>query len=162
MILIPEPLTAEAFAPYGDVIESSDSAETQKINYGHTLRFHNLAELDLTEQNGKALVNIFRTTPMALPIKIEIMERHPLSSQTIFPLGDNPYLVVVAEKGDFNENKIMAFIASPSQGVNYHRGTWHHYSLALNDVSEFLAIDRCAEDKNCDEVTLGTPITIQL
>ena len=98
-LLTPAPLTAEAFAPYGDVIQCSAAAERRDINYGHTERFHNLAALDLTADSGVPLLSIFRTRPMALPIPIKVMERHPLSSQAFYPLSNRPYLVVVAARG---------------------------------------------------------------
>lgn len=160
--ITPELLTADAFAPYGDVIECVDNAEQSEINYGHTTRFHDLAALNLVADNGTPLVSIFRSTPLPLPIQIKVMERHPLSSQAFYPLGNQPYLVAVAKKGDFNPANIKVFIAVPNQGVNYHAGTWHHYSLALNEVSDFLVIDRGGEGDNCDEVFLeeGDAISI--
>lgn len=154
MILQPAPLTAEDFAPYGDVIEASDKAVQKIINYGHTIRFHDLARLDLGAQDGQPLVSIFRSTPLPQPIAVRVMERHPLSSQAFYPLSCHPYLVVVANKGEFNSKNLKAFVAAPGQGVNYHKGTWHHYSLALEDVSNFLVIDRGGPEKNCDEVFL--------
>jgi len=130
------------------------------INYGQTERYHDLATIDVAQNGGKTLVNIFRSTPLATPIKIEIMERHPLSSQMFMPLSDTPYLVVVAPKGEFDERQIRAFLASSNQGVNYHPGTWHHYSLALGGVSDFLVIDRGGDGDNCDEVRLATSLII--
>ncbi len=153
--LTPIPLTSTNFAPYGDVVEARGAAKS--INYGQTERYHNLAAIDVAKNNGQTLVNIFRSTPLATPIKIEIMERHPLSSQMFMPLSDNPYLVVVAPKGDFDESKVQAFLANSNQGVNYHAGTWHHYSLALGEVSDFLVIDRGGDGDNCDEVRLEEP-----
>ena len=41
--LKPQALTAEAFAPYGDVIEVANAKEIRQINYGNTRRFHDLA-----------------------------------------------------------------------------------------------------------------------
>lgn len=154
MKLKPAPLTAAAFAPYGDVIEASERAVQKIINYGHTTRFHDLARLDLTAQQGQPLVSIFRSTPLPQPVAIKVMERHPLSSQAFYPLGPHPYLVVVAEKGDFNPATLKAFRAAPGQGVNYHKNVWHHYSLALEGISDFLVIDRGGPEKNCDEVFL--------
>ncbi len=151
-LLTPAPLTAEAFAPYGDVIQCSAAAERRDINYGHTERFHNLAALDLTADSGVPLLSIFRTRPMALPIPIKVMERHPLSSQAFYPLSNRPYLVVVAARGDFSAENLKAFIADGDQGVNYHRGVWHHFSLSLDETSDFLVIDRGGPEKNCDEV----------
>lgn len=159
-LLKPELLTVAAFAPYGDVIECSDRAEKRNINYGNTVRYHNLAQLELETDNGKPLVSIFRSTPLPRPVGIKIMERHPMSSQAFYPLNNRPYLVVVAEKGDFDANNLKAFLAGATQGVNYHRGTWHHYSLALDEVSDFMVIDRGGSEKNCDEVMLDESIII--
>lgn len=154
-LIKPVALTAKAFAPYGDVIEASQCHEQKNINHGNTVRYHDLAKLDLMAKDGGPSVNIFRSTPLTRPIMIHQMERHPLSSQLFFPLGDKAYLVVVAPKGNFNPKKIKAFLAEPDQGVNYHPGVWHHYSLALYDVSDFLVIDRLGPDENCEEVSLG-------
>ncbi len=153
-------LTAKAFAPFGNVIEVG--ANPLSINYGQTERHHDLAAINTDAKNGRTLVNIFRSTPLPVPIKIEIMERHPLSSQAFMPLSGNPYLVVVAPNGEFDERDIQVFLASSEQGVNYHAGTWHHYSLALGAVSDFLVIDRGGDGENCDEVKLKEPLTINL
>jgi len=154
------PLTSTNFAPFGDVVEACGVAKS--INYEQTERYHDLASIDVSAKGGQTLVNIFRTSPLPMPIKIEIMERHPLSSQMFMPLSDNPYLVVVAPKGEFDESKIKVFLASSDQGVNYHAGTWHHYSLALDGMSDFLVVDRGGDGDNCDEVRLVEPITITL
>ncbi|MFT6735127.1 MAG: ureidoglycolate lyase [Polaribacter sp.] len=161
-IIKPIKLTSENFSIYGDVIEVSDQVNKIEINDGFTERYHDLAEINVNSNNGKTLINIFRSTPVELPVVIKKMERHPLSSQSFIPMGAEPYLVVVAPAGDFNNKLIQVFIASSNQGVNYHTGTWHHFSLALNQISDFLVIDRGGEGDNCDEVLLDAPIEINL
>lgn len=151
--IIPTPLNHADFKPFGDVIHTDD-ATTKSINEGNTTRYHDLAKLDLSAEGGKPGLNIFRSNPLPQPIILELMERHPLSSQAFYPLGNAPYLVVVAPPGDLNPSSIVAFLAQPNQGVNYQKGTWHHYSLALGDVSDFLVVDRISDDENCDEVRL--------
>jgi ureidoglycolate lyase len=151
--ITPIPLTQADFKPFGDVIEP-DHAQTRSINEGNTTRYHDLAELDLSAEGGRPGLNIFRSKPLPKPMILELMERHPLSSQTFYPLGNAPYLVVVATPGELDPSAIVAFLAESDQGVNYHKGTWHHYSLALGGVSDFLVIDRIADDQNCDEVRL--------
>jgi ureidoglycolate lyase len=160
--LTPRPLSAAAFAPYGDVMSVETPEKLLNINYGNTERYHNIANVDVNENDGNTLINIFRSRPLPLPIDIKIMERHPLSSQAFMPLGDQPYLVVVGRAGVFDENAIEAFIAQPGQGVNYHRGTWHHYCLALNSESDFLVIDRGGAGNNCDEETVQQTIRVAL
>lgn len=151
-----EALTKEAFAPFGDVIETR-GAEHFLINKGSTVRYHDLAEVQ-TDEKGRVLINIFRATPLDYPLTIELLERHPKGSQAFVPLSDRPYLVLVAPPGDtVHAEDLRAFIATGEQGVNYHAGTWHHPVLALHDVSDFLVIDRGGEGENCDEIYFADP-----
>jgi ureidoglycolate lyase len=161
-ILTPQPLTSESFALFGDVIEATDNARNYPINDGFTTRFHDLATVDVNQNNGRTLINIFRSTPLEQPLPLKMMERHPLSSQAFMPLGDQPYLVVVAPKGELNVDLIEVFLATSDQGVNYHAGTWHHYCLALNQQSDFLVVDRGGKGDNCDVVTLDGSQIIDL
>ena len=71
--LIPKPLTSEAFSAFGDVIEANDKANNFAINDGFTQRYHDLAKVDVADNNGKTLINIFRSTPLAQPIAIKMM-----------------------------------------------------------------------------------------
>lgn len=159
-LLKPEPLTAIAFAPYGDVIEPASAREQRSINYGQTMRAHDLARLDLLNEGGKPIISHFHTQPMPRPIAIKAMERHPLSSQAFYPLSGRPYLVVVAAAGEFDLKNLRVFLAAANQGVNYHAGTWHHFNLALEAPSDFLVVDREAGDKNCDEEMIEDEIII--
>ncbi|WDE01360.1 ureidoglycolate lyase [Thalassomonas actiniarum] len=152
--IVPKILTSEAFAPFGDVIEVDEDRQHFTINDGFTERYHDLATVDVEKNNGRTLINIFRSTPLVQPVAIKMMERHPLSSQAFIPLGNEPYLVVVAPKGELELSAIEVFIAQSNQGVNYHAGTWHHYCLALHQQSDFLVVDRGGEGDNCDVVEL--------
>ena len=149
-----EPLTAEAFAAYGEVIEVREDNKIIPINYGKTDRHHDLASVDVADGNGKAIISIFRSVPVSLPFQVKIMERRPLGSQAFMPLTGNPYVVLVAPPGELDPRAIRAFIAQTNQGVNYHKGTWHHYCLGLNVANDFLVVDRGGEGHNCDEVEL--------
>ncbi|WP_343655662.1 ureidoglycolate lyase [Paraburkholderia caribensis] len=148
-----EPLTREAFAPFGDVIEL-EGAKQIPINLGTTIRYHDLAKVDVTDENGRTLVNLFRGQPRALPFEITMMERHPLGSQAFIPLNDKPYLVVVAPAGELDESMIRAFVTSGWQGVSYAKGVWHHPLLALGEVSDFIVVDRGGDGLNLNEQNL--------
>jgi ureidoglycolate lyase len=158
--IIPKTLTGENFAKFGDVIEVNDKAKNFSINDGFTQRYHDLAQVDVTEANGRTLINIFRSTPLEQPVSIQMMERHPISSQAFIPMGSAPYLVVVAPKGELDISKIEVFLATANQGVNYHKGTWHHYCLALHQVSDFIVIDRGGDGENCDVIKLDGSLVI--
>jgi len=155
-----EPLTAEAFAHYGDVMDVSESNKIIPINYGKTERHHDLATVDVGDEHGKAIISLFRSEPAQLPIRVKIMERHPLGSQAFMPLSGNPYVVIVAEAGELDTNHLRAFFARADQGVNYHKGTWHHYCLGLNIRNDFLVIDRGGEGHNCDEIEIPEELEI--
>ncbi|MAZ89929.1 MAG: ureidoglycolate lyase [Cellvibrionaceae bacterium] len=156
-----QPLTAEAFAPFGDVIEIRDEHQHYPINNGLTERYHKLASVDAMDEGGYPIINIFRSMPIKLPFKIEMMERHPLGSQSFTMLSGQPYLVVVAKAGELNSDQLQVFLAQPHQGVNYHKGTWHHYCLCLNQVCDFLVIDRGGNGNNCDEVRINRHIILE-
>jgi ureidoglycolate lyase len=159
-ILEAVPLTAEAFAPFGDVIETA--AHTARvINAGTSQRFDDLASVDVLESGGRPLISIFKATPRPLPFEVKGLERHPLSSQAFYPLDGLPYLVVVAEPGDLpRASRIHAFRASGNQGVSYRRNTWHHALLALGRTCHFLVIDRGGPEENCDEVVVDPAVVV--
>ena len=156
-VLRPEPLTREAFAPFGEVIEASDAVSHFTINGGNTERYHDLADID-AGPDGRVIVSIFRGQPRSLPFVVEMMERHPLGTQAFVPLNGRPYLVVVAPAGPApTVADLRLFVARGDQGVNYGRGVWHHPLLALDTISDFLVMDRSGSAPNCDEVTLDLP-----
>ncbi len=151
------PLTREAFAPYGDVIEASDAARHFTINAGNTERYHDLANIEPGPE-GRVIVSIFRGQPRSLPFTVQMMERHPLASQAFIPMSGKPYLVVVAPAGEApGVEQLKVFLARGDQGVNYATGVWHHPLLALEGVCDFLVVDRSGPNPNCDEIELEAP-----
>lgn len=147
-----EPLTRAAFAPFGDVIEVDSAIDRYAVNDGTAMRFHDLASIDTSLEGGQPLVSIFRAQPRVLPFEVRLLESHPLGSQAFVPMSpDVSFVVVVAADPD---TPPRAFLARRGQGINYHRGTWHHPLIALGRVSDFLVIDRGGEGSNCDEVVL--------
>lgn len=162
LTLQPEPLSAEAFAPFGDVIEAG--GDYLSINFGRTERYHELAAPDTSAQDGHAGISIFRSQPMELPATVKMMERHPLGSQAFISMQRRPFLVLVAPP-TYNEqpdlSQLRLFRVGSDQGVNYHRGVWHHYSFSLDEPCDFLCIDRCGGNgKNCDEYYFNDEVMI--
>ncbi|UWF59404.1 ureidoglycolate lyase [Brucella sp. 2716] len=145
-----EPLTKEAFAPFGDVIEV-EGAQLRLINNGTTERYHDLARVEAAGTQARVLINIFRGQSFAAPIDIVMMERHPFGSQAFIPLNGRPFLVVVAEDGGARPARPRAFLARGDQGVNYLRNIWHHPLLALEQKSDFLVVDRTGREDNLEE-----------
>jgi ureidoglycolate lyase len=149
--LVLEPLTADAFKPFGDVIEATDAAKHFSINQGYAERFDRLAHVDVAQDGGQAAISIFRARARPQPLQLTMLEKHPLGSQAFMPLSGQPYLVVVALGADQPDLKsLRCFAATGQQGVNYAKGTWHHPLLALHD-SDFLVLDRAGVkgEENC-------------
>ena len=149
-LLRPEPLTRDAFRPFGEVIEMEGSAH-YTINQGFTERFNDVCLVDVAPEGGATNVSLFLSQPREAPVAIKLMERHPLGSQAFVPLQDRPWLVLVAvDAHDFASYR--AFTATGRQGVNYARNTWHHPLLVLDAESRFLIIDRKGPGNNLEEV----------
>lgn len=145
------PLTREAFAPFGDVIETG-GARHYPINRGTVERFHDLADVEVGDQ-GRTLINIFECTrPADAPVPVDLVERHPLGSQAFIPLGEAMMCVVVAPPGDeVAPSDLRAFVTHGGQGVNYHRGTWHMPLVAFQAGQRFIVVDRGGPGDNCEE-----------
>lgn len=147
-----EPLSAAAFAPFGEVIEAAAARATIAVNNGTARRFHDLARIDTATHGGHPVLSLFRAQPRPLPFELELVERHPLGSQAFVPLGDARYLVVVTESPEATPR---AFRAAPGQGVNYARGVWHHPLIVIGSEADFLVIDRDGPGDNCEERALS-------
>ena len=154
-----QPLTAEAFKPFGDVIETSDHAQNFTINQGFAQRFHKLAHVDVTQDGGQPAISIFKARARPLPLQLSVLEKHPFGSQAFMPLSGHAYVVVVALGGDMPDmSTLTCFSATAQQGVNYAKGTWHHPLLALQE-GDFLVVDRAgpAGEMNCVEHAVHLP-----
>ena len=148
------PLTAATFASYGDVIETAGH-DHYPINAGMAERYSDLAKVDVGAEGGRPLISLCQAKPVRLPLRLRLMERHPLSSQAFIPLSTGPFLVVVAPAGPAPRSEdIRAFISNGRQGVNYRAGTWHHPLLALDQATDFLIVDRGGPGTNCDEIPI--------
>lgn len=154
--LIPTPLNQTSFAAYGQVIEVPRKAGI-KINDGTAVRHDALANVDTAEQSGEPVISIFVAQARPLPITLQELEQHPLGSQAFMPLDNEAYLVVVAEQQANGEpGKLHAFLASAAQGINLHRGVWHHPLLALKKTCRFLVVDRHGPGENLVVVPITT------
>ncbi len=140
--ITPQPLTAESFAPFGDII-GLDHSKSFLINEGTTRRYHALAETDVSDGGGSAILSIFDGERRPWPLEIKMLEKHPLGSQAFIPMEDEPWLVVVGEGADKpTVQNCRAFLARGDQGVQYHKGVWHHPLLPLVSKQRFLVVDR--------------------
>ena len=151
-------LTKQTFAPFGEVLESA-GAETRLINAGTCTRFHALATVETLGEGAKAVVSLFRAEPAALPLRLSMMERHPLGSQSFWPLSSGDWLLAVAPDENGRPGAPLVFRARSNQGVCYAPNVWHHPLIALGQVSDFLVVDRDGPGVNLEEAQYDTPYT---
>ena len=146
-IIQPIEITRENFAAYGDLI-SSDSIKPMDINAGYAKRFDDLAKINTSKDKGETIVSIFSALKRSFPMKIDMMEKHPLGSQAFVPMKETIFLSFVAPPGNAPEiNKIQSFIIPPKMGINYKPGIWH-FPLISTEDTDFLVIDRKGSGKN--------------
>jgi len=156
--IVLQSLTAQAFAPFGEVIEARGEP-TVMINQGNCARFSDLAATDFAE-GGRAGISIFEGQPYALPLTLAMMERHPLGSQAFIPMSSDPFAVIVAPDEDGAPGEPLAFLTAPGQGVNYRRNVWHGVLTPLDRAATFAVIDRIGEGDNLREHWFDAPHNI--
>ena len=146
-IIKPIEIDRKNFSIYGDLI-SSDNIKPININAGYAKRFDNLANINTSKDEGKTIVSIFSALKRSFPMKIDMMEKHPLGSQAFIPIKETTFLSFVAPSGESPEiSKIQSFIIPPKIGINYRPGIWH-FPLISTENTNFLVIDRKGNGEN--------------
>ena len=146
-IFKPTKINRKNFSLYGDLISSND-IDYIDINAGYAKRFDNLANIDTLNGEGRTIVSIFSALKRTFPMKIDMMEKHPLGSQAFIPMKETTFLSFVAPSGESPEiSKIQSFIVPPKTGINYKPGIWHFPLISTEDTN-FLVIDRKGNGNN--------------
>ncbi len=152
-----EPLTATAFAPFGDLLDCSGDPD-KLINQGLCGRYHDRAALDFAD--GRAGISLFKAELRSLPYMLDLLERHPLGSQAFVPMSHHPFLVIVALDEDGAPGTPRAFLTQAGQAINFHRNTWHGVLTPLSGTGLFAVIDRIGDGTNLQEHWLDTPFEV--
>lgn len=153
-LIRPRPLTAAAFAPFGEVLEAS--GDFRLINAGLCRRHHDRARLEFGPQ-GRAGISIFQAEPRTLPYDFDLIERHPEGCQAFLPMSQHPFLVIVATGPDATP---LAFVTNGAQGINLHCGTWHGVLTPLQAPGLFAVVDRIGDTANLEEHRFTHPWTV--
>ena len=132
------------------------------MNAGMARRFHDLAEIRAIGEGARVVIGLVEAEPYPLPLRVGLIERHPLGAQAFVPLNDAPFLVVVCPDEDGRPGPPQAFVTAPGQGVCYAIGTWHGVLTPFGAPQEFLVIDRGGTGTNLEEVRLDEPWTVAL
>lgn len=124
--MVAEPLTDEAFQPFGYMLAASAGVGRRYFDAG----------LGDTRESAWPSLSIAHNIPVPLPsIRITRLERHPFSSQSFIPLDGGRYLIVVCPEtagASPAVSDVRAFVAQPWQGITYRRNVWHHPLTVLD------------------------------
>lgn len=149
-ILTAQPLTAEAFAPFGTVIDKASTAP-RPMNAGKARRFYDLAAIRVAGEGAQVVIGLVEAEPYDLPLTVGLVERHPLGSQAFIPLTAAPFLVVVCPDAGDRPGLPQAFVTRPWQGVCYAPGTWHGVLTPFGQAQDFAVVDRGGAGVNLEE-----------
>ena len=149
-----QPLTAAAFAPFGQVIafDAATAATVPHctINSGNAVRYDLIPNMQLTAQGGIPMLALFRAQARTFPLNIGEMERHTLGSQTFIPLGTQRFvLVVAAASAPCHAHALQA------------PGTWHHALLAV-EGGDFAVLERRAGQVDCEVQAMPAGLQLHL
>ena len=143
----PKLITKENFKNYGDMITTTD-IKPLEINNGYAKRYNEIAKLDTKKENGDTTISIFSALKRSFPMKIDMMEKHPLGSQAFIPMKETTFLSFVALGGDEPDlTQVGAFIIPKGIGINYNPGVWHFPLISTEDMN-FLVVDRKGSGNN--------------
>ena len=146
-IIKPKPITRENFSKFGDMI-TTENIKPIEINNGYAKRFDEVAKLDTSNENGETVISIFSALKRSFPMKVDMMEKHPLGSQAFIPMKETTFLTFVAPAGEKpNLEKVECFIVPKGKGVNYKAGVWHFPLISTEDM-DFLVVDRKGSGDN--------------
>ena len=149
MNLIIKEINKENFLKYGQLI-TTKNIKSENINDNTSKSFYDLVDIEILGENREFRVNIFEAKKRFFPLKLEILENHPFSSQTFMPLKDTIFIVVVAPISKVPDlNKLEAFKVSAQEGVNFKPKVWHFPLIATED-SNFLTIDKKDSKNNLE------------
>ena len=159
--IVARALTRENFAEFGDVIDTH-GPNHYPINGGRAERHHDLATAEAHGPDARVIISIFRGTPYEFPLKLGMVERHPLGSQAFVPLAGMPFLVVVCHEGADGPGLPHAFVTAPGQGVSYPRNLWHAVLTPIGAPQDFLIVDREGGGVNLEKFHFPEPWEIRL
>lgn len=118
------PMTREAFAPFGVLIDSRGSVE-----------------IDL----GEGQPSLTGATSEWRPFRFDFMARHKRTMQVFSPLVSSQSVIAVAPPNEAEApdvERVVAFLVDGRLPYAYHKGTWHTPPFPIKEWASYLVVDR--------------------
>jgi len=158
-----QPLTAEAFAPFGSVV-SVDGQGGRAVNQNRARRIPGIGNLQHAAAAKRPVLDVYHIAPSLLPFAVACFERHVLTSQVFVPLRCGRLLIAVAPDGVDglpDIDRAMAFIGDATTIIHYHAGIWHSPLVALEDAAVLTMLMWEAGDaRDCEEIVPAVAIEV--
>jgi ureidoglycolate lyase len=155
MAISVEPVSQNAFAPFGRIIQHANGAVIADAGS---------AFIHEPRATQPVLEWVHLTQKIALPLRVDQLEQHPFSAQTFLPHSNSPYLVVVCPSladGSPDITGTRAFEMSPTLGVTFAAKVWHRSLAPLVAPSAFvMAMMRTGDGNDTVIRTLDVAIEI--
>lgn len=161
-----EPLTRDAFAPFGQLISavpgSKDAAGLKDGEYATGMTM----ELRDGERFNLNVLSYDRR-----PLVVDHLNRHHKATQALIALAGKPTLLVVAPKDhDFSTREhlqhVRAFVCDGTAGVNLALATWHWGPYPLMETVDLVNVQGAGfiDDNEVAhlERDLGVVVTVEL
>ena len=150
-----EPLTAQAFKPFGQVTDIASGERRNRIAgaYERTVQANEPRLWISTVLNA-----------VHLPLSIQKLERHPYSAQSFMPINGCAYVVVVCQSDGLGQPELASlrgFIATPGQGVTYSRNVWHH-GLSVLQAPAYFVVCMSFTAEGGDDIFMPLGVPVQL
>ena len=154
--ILAEPITAEAFAPFGELLLAPNGIGRDYFDGG----------LSSARLSARPSLSLAVAAPLnSLPLDAVQMERHAFSSQSFVPMDVERYLAIVAPHaaggGGPDTELARAFLVDGRYGITFRADVWHHPMSALDRAATFAVfmwLDGDAGD--LELVTLPTPFRV--
>ena len=128
-------LTAEAFAPFGTVLEpGGEGARLIRDGAVRLTQFPKVLGRDAAATD--VAFDYYEVQPQVGPLTLHQAERHPFSDQLFVALNGARFLAVVWPEDPATSDPI-GFVGAPGQAVIYRAGVWHHAIVAVEEAALF-------------------------
>lgn len=159
-----QPLSAEAFAPFGEIVDPGDRPPDIQT------RANRYWDFATRLQCKSRQIQVGFLTTYLRPLRFDWMERHLEATQAFIPLEGRPGIFALAPptagpRPDLD--RLAAFLLDGRRGVNLHLGTWHHLMFSLAPEASYVMILREAsriDDMHVVDLRqdLGTEVEVLL
>ncbi len=153
--ILAEPITAEAFAPFGELLVPPEDFSRHYFDAG----------LSNARPAARPSLSLAVAEPIkSLPLDAVQMERHAFSSQSFVPMDAARYLAIVAPHvagGGPDTERARAFLVAGRYGITFRADVWHHPMTVLDRRSTFAIVMWLdGSEGDTELVTLAAPFRV--